>query len=120
MEIKNTKHIKAYSVEKYDVDKYEVVVRRHRRDKISKEYLDNLYRWTILNDLYLDELFIPKSDKFGHQQSDSDYYEMWFKKYSTVQQDEIGLNDNCRGLDYRTFGYMPDYELRKQDPRDRS
>lgn len=115
MTIKNTKHIKAHSVDQYDV-----VVRRHRRDKISKEYLDNLYHWTILNDLYLDELFIPKSDKYGHQQSDSDYYEMWFKKYCTVQQDEIGLNDCTRGLYYRTFGYEPDYHQMKEDPRSRN
>ena len=112
MEIKNTKHIKAHST-----SEYEVIVMRHRKDKISKEYLDNLYRWTILNDLYLDHLLMPNEEDMAPGYEDR--YIMTFNKYCTVRQDEIGHNDDCRGLYYGTFGYMPDLELCKQDPRNR-
>jgi hypothetical protein len=113
MEIKNTKHIKAHSV-----DQYQVIVLRHRRDKISKEYLDNLYRWILLNDLYLDDLCIPNQEDMAAGYEDR--YIMTFNKYCEVRQDEIGYNDNCRGLYYCTFGFMPDLQQLKQDPRDRS
>lgn len=110
MHIKNTKYIKTHST-----SNYEVVVLRHRRDKISKEYLDNLYKWILLNDLYLDNLVMPNAQKMtlGYE----DRYIMTFVKYCTTTQDELGYNDECRGLYYRTFGYLPELELCEQDPR---
>jgi len=110
MDIKNTKYIKTHST-----SNYEVVGMRNRRDKISKEYLNNLYKWILLNDLYLDNLVMPNEEKMalGYE----DRYIMTFVKYCTTTQDELGYNDECRGLYYRTFGYMPEIELCQKDPR---
>jgi len=106
MKIKNTKYIKADN---------EGIVKRHQSKGMTRTYLDHLYRWAVLNDLYLYMLLKPNEELTTKEYKDC--WIMEWREYCTVIQDEIGHNDQCRGMYYCTFGYMPEYELAIQDPR---
>jgi len=106
MEIKNTKHIKANK---------EGYVLRHQSKGITRSYLDHLYIWAVKNDLYLYILVKPNETRMAPGYEDR--WIMEWRKYCPAVQDQIGENDQCRGMYYCTFGYMPDQELMEQDPR---
>lgn len=102
---KNTKSIRVF-----ESGQYGCIVVRDKSKEITEEYLDELYKFAMINDLYLEDVQRPET--FGVKDQ---YKNKWIMNFTKAEY--VSYEDHCRGFYAYTFGYSAPYDIQKNDPR---
>ncbi len=102
---KNTKSIRVF-----ESGQCACIVVRDKSKEFTKEYLDELYKFAMINDLYLENVEEPST--FGVK---DEYKNKWVMEFTKAEY--VSSEDHTRGLHAYTFGYFVPYEIQKNDQR---
>ena len=102
---KNTKSIRVF-----ESGQCGCIVVRDKSKEITKEYLDELYKFAMINDLYLEDVSKPETFRVKDQ-----YKNKWVMDFTKAEY--VSSEDHCRGFYAYTFGYSAPDEIQKNDSR---